>query len=933
MRLPDPRSGVRRVLAEGRLLCDTGLILLAGPLLERLEPSAADQPDHRPDQLDHRSDQAGQAAGRLARPGGGLGSTRLRVASLRVRGVGGLPHPSCRRLLEQELERRPGVRWARVNAPLGRLLVGLAEPYPRMGELVVAAERAVRVIRGEWAEREARAEREAAANQTAGDQTAGDQSAVDAGPRPRTADLPDSAAVVLRAAAALAADGIALTVASVGRVARWTPLPLEFAALVTVVDTQPRLRAVVERTIGPQRADIVLAVANAAALGLAGSSSGLGLDAVHRAHALAAARARRGAFAAAGAELLGDPDRAGAGLVAPERPRPAPAGPVERYADAAGVGLLALFGATVALTGGPRRAAAAGLAMLPRPAGLGREGFCDQLTVVLARRGAQVMNPGALRLLDRIDTVVVDSDVLVGTAFTVGEVIPLAGADASEVAVRAYALFRPTDPAATTEADGWTLAPIERLVGNGGSGNGGSGDNGPDNDGQDGDGPGRAQWRRLRAAGVHTILGLAQGTAVTAVVTAVPERAEGAEALLASCRRSGLTVRVAGGAACPDDGFGFPVIPGGHRLPAAVGDLRAAGAGVLVVSHRRPAVGGADCGVGVDGPDGAPAWGADVLVGTDLPTAAMMVEAAAVAARVSRRAVRLARIGSGAGALVALTGTGPRLLSRAMLMVNGAGALAFGDGVWAARELDRRLPPPSIPRTPWHVLSARRVLAGLGSSADGLTSAQVASRRADDVPGGTGAPGLFAALARELASPLTPVLLGGAALSAASGSVLDAGLVVSVAVMSALVGAVQQRRADRALARLFARSALRARARRDGADVELIARELVLGDVILIGPGDVVPADARLLSATSLEIDESSLTGESLPVTKSPRPVAASYVAERSSMVYEGTTVVAGSATAAVVATGPATEAGRGMAATDGPELSLLHICRCRRSG
>ncbi|WP_338052734.1 HAD-IC family P-type ATPase [Protofrankia coriariae] len=528
------------------------------------------------------------------------------------------------------------------------------------------------------------------------------------------------------------------------------------------------------------------------------------------------------------------------------------------------------------------------------------------------------MNPGALRLLDRIDTVVVDSDVLVGTAFTVGEVIPLAGADASEVAVRAYALFRPTDPAATTEADGWTLAPIERLVGNGGSG-----DNGPDNDGPDGDGPGRAQWRRLRAAGVHTILGLAQGTAVTAVVTAVPERAEGAEALLASCRRSGLTVWVAGGVACPDDGFGFPVIPGGHRLPAAVGDLRAAGAGVLVVSHRRPAVGGADCGVGVDGPDGAPAWGADVLVGTDLPTAAMMVEAAAVAARVSRRAVRLARIGSGAGALVALTSTGPRLLSRAMLMVNGAGALAFGDGVWAARELDRRPPPPSIPRTPWHVLSTRRVLAGLGSSADGLTSAQVASRRADDVPGGTGAPGLFAALARELASPLTPVLLGGAALSAASGSVLDAGLVVSVAVMSALVGAVQQRRADRALARLFARSALRARARRDGADVELTARELVPGDVISIGPGDVVPADARLLSATSLEVDESSLTGESLPVTKSSRPVAASYVAERSSMVYEGTTVVAGAATAAVVATGPATEAGRGMAAAAGPAKAV----------
>ncbi|SBW23869.1 P-type HAD superfamily ATPase [Candidatus Protofrankia californiensis] len=301
----------------------------------------------------------------------------------------------------------------------------------------------------------------------------------------------------------------------------------------------------------------------------------------------------------------------------------------------------------------------------------------------------------------------------------------------------------------------------------------------------------------------------------------------------------------------------------------------------------------------------------------------MMVEAVAAGCRVSRHAVRLAQIGSGAGALVALTGFGPQRASRSMLMVTGASALSFGDGIWAARELDRRPPPPSIPRTPWHVLPARRVLDQLGSSPDGLASVEAASRRTDDVSVGAVAPGLVGAIARELASPLTPILLGGAALSAASGSVLDAGLVVSVAVMSALVGAVQQRRADRDLARLFAQSAVRARVRRDGGDVELTAQELVSGDVISIGSGDVVPADARLLSATSLEIDESSLTGESLPVTKSPRPVAASYVAERSSMVYEGTTVVAGSATAVVVATGLATEAGRSMAAAVGPAKAV----------
>jgi P-type E1-E2 ATPase len=179
--------------------------------------------------------------------------------------------------------------------------------------------------------------------------------------------------------------------------------------------------------------------------------------------------------------------------------------------------------------------------------------------------------------------------------------------------------------------------------------------------------------------------------------------------------------------------------------------------------------------------------------------------------------------------------------------------------------------------------------------------------------------GLLRAFVAELATPLTPILLGGAVLSMATGSVLDAGLVLGVAVTSAFAGAMQQWRADRALARLFALSAVRARVRRDGRYVEVTADALVPGDVVVLGSGDVVPADCRLLSAVGLEVDESSLTGESLSVAKSALPVAADYVAERSSMVYEGTTVVAGRGTCVVVATGTATEAGRGVAAASGP--------------
>ncbi len=720
--------------------------------------------------------------------------------------------------------------------------------------------------------------------------------------RPRLPDPPDSPAPVVRAATALVADGVAFGVASAGRVARWLPLPIELASLVTVVDTQPRLRGILERAIGLERADIVLAVANATAMGLAHGDVAIGVDAVLRAEALAAACARRNAFVAAGDDLLGDPDRAAADSVAGERPRPLPRGPLERYADAAGIGALAAFGATAAATGDPRRAAVAGIALLPRPVRFGREGFSHHLMWVLARRGVHVMRPEALRRLDRVDTIVIDHDILVGPMLAVGEVIPVDGADPSEVAVRAYALFRPTDPAALVTRDGWTLAPLDRL---------------------DRLAPygcsGIQETQRLEAEGAVTILGLTQGSSLMAVVSAIPERAPASEALLASCRRSGLTVCVAQGERGPTDGRGFPLVPGGRRLVAAIADLQAERGGVLVVSHRRAAVGSADCGVGVDDHDGSPAWGADVLVGRDLSAAAMMVEAVAAGATVSRHAVRLAQIGSGAGALVALTGAGPRLVTRSTLMVHGATALSLGNGIRIARDLGRRPQPPTSPRTPWHVLPARRVLEQLGSTPDGLSRADALARRSEVAGVGAVGPDLVGAFVREFSNPLTPILLGGAALSAATGSVLDAGLVVSVAVLSALMGAVQQRRADTALARLFAQSAVRAQVRRDRRDVDVTAQEIVPGDVISIGPGDVVPADGRLLTATDLEVDESSLTGESLPVAKSPRPVAASHVAARASMVYEGTTVAAGHGRAVVVATGLATEAGRSMAVAAGP--------------
>ncbi|MFH0251362.1 cation-translocating P-type ATPase [Streptomyces chitinivorans] len=212
-------------------------------------------------------------------------------------------------------------------------------------------------------------------------------------------------------------------------------------------------------------------------------------------------------------------------------------------------------------------------------------------------------------------------------------------------------------------------------------------------------------------------------------------------------------------------------------------------------------------------------------------------------------------------------------------------------------------------------MPAARVLERLGSTDEGLSREEAEQRAGRDTTSGQPARiGLPAAFIEELANPLTPVLAAGAALSAAVGSRTDAALVAGITGASALVGAVQRVRTDKALEELFARSAIGARVRRGGAERLVAAGDLVVGDVVVLRSQEVVPADCRLLRGEGLEVDESSLTGESLPVAKDPAPVVAAQIADRRSMLYEGTTVSAGTAVAVVVATGSATEVGRSLA-------------------
>ncbi|MYR58206.1 HAD-IC family P-type ATPase, partial [Streptomyces sp. SID625] len=169
----------------------------------------------------------------------------------------------------------------------------------------------------------------------------------------------------------------------------------------------------------------------------------------------------------------------------------------------------------------------------------------------------------------------------------------------------------------------------------------------------------------------------------------------------------------------------------------------------------------------------------------------------------------------------------------------------------------------------------------------------------------------------ELRDPLTPVLAVGSAASAILGSVMDALLVVGALDLNALVGGVQRLRAERALSGLLADQKRKARLAPPpdeapaGGTRTVEAGKLRPGDVIELMADDVVPADARLLWEEGLEVDESALTGESLPVQKQLAPTPHAVVSDRLCMVFEGTTVVAGQGRAVVVDTGERTEAAR----------------------
>jgi calcium-translocating P-type ATPase len=250
---------------------------------------------------------------------------------------------------------------------------------------------------------------------------------------------------------------------------------------------------------------------------------------------------------------------------------------------------------------------------------------------------------------------------------------------------------------------------------------------------------------------------------------------------------------------------------------------------------------------------------------------------------------------------------------RASLAVYLASLAAMGTVAFRLRgghRLESSLAHLADPRPErWARRGLEGVLRALGTTANGLSVTEAASRR-QTRGGATASDQLLTSVRHQLKSPITMVLGGGACLTLVLGQPLNTALLALTTSLNVVAGVWQEREIGKAAEAIKRLSAGTARVVRDGRLTVVPSSEVVTGDLLVLGPGDRVPADARVVQARGMEVNEAALTGESLPVSKGPDEFA-----DTGRIVLEGSDVVVGHARAIVVAVGRQTRLGATAAA------------------
>lgn len=217
---------------------------------------------------------------------------------------------------------------------------------------------------------------------------------------------------------------------------------------------------------------------------------------------------------------------------------------------------------------------------------------------------------------------------------------------------------------------------------------------------------------------------------------------------------------------------------------------------------------------------------------------------------------------------------------------------------------------------PWHSMPAQTVAAEMGTDPrDGLSQREAEARLEQYGPNRVSKirrKSLLLMFLHQFTDPLVVVLIVAAVVTFLLEDYVDTGVILAVVLINAIIGFVQEERAESAIESLAKMLTVEALVVRDGDNHQIPSDDLVPGDVVILAAGDKVPADMRLIDEKSLQVNESVLTGESAPVSKTTEPVRESEpVSDRTCMAYSGTLVTSGSARGIVTGTGDSTEIGR----------------------
>ena len=762
---------------------------------------------------------------------------------IEVRGLDGADGAKVGTAVLAAIRATPGVRQAVLKSAASRIVVTVEADGPSSPELCTVV---------------AEAERSAAPPRS----------------RPSVTSMPGDDAVLIARTAAAAVATASVGLAVTGSVLRLRGLSSAVAVPAALFDQTPRLRREIELRLGADATDLLFAAMNSASAALTASPTAAAAEAVSRAMLAAEAWNARRTWQRHEPGLADDTTPGGAGRLA-RADTSEPEGSADRYANRAGaIGI----GAAVALGVITRNAGTAGAAALvatPKPLRTSREALgCALSRGLNTHHDALVLAPRALRLLDRVDAVVVDPRALYTEELMISRVRGLENSHRSSA---------------------WEAARVALEAGRLGAG-----------------------WHPLSSI---------PNAGDTGEALVSPIRDPYASAVLAEARRAKIRV-----VSIEDDGLrslaqGFDdLYPVDGSVDAALADavaaLTADGATVaLVTSPQMRTAHAAHLTIGVLHADHAPPWGADVFV-SDLTGAWRVLHALPMARRVSNQAVQLSASSSAIGALMLV----PGVIGRGPASVSAGAAAGLWSGFASGAKVFRDPLPHPEPGHDWHALPAAEVRRLLPRPADetepprheaaGFAPARRLSGVASD--SWRAVRDFLAEVRTDLDDPITPLLVTGAAASALLGSPVDAALVTSVLVGNAAVAAEQQLHAENIIRRLLAVQEPLARRCLGPLDErrheKVPADRLRSGDIIEVVGGEVIPADARLLEASNIEVDESTLTGESLPIAKDTAPTPGAPLAERTCMLYGGTTLLSGTGVAVVTAVGAGTEMRRAMA-------------------